>query len=237
MLRPEPRKASAGSVRVANHAGAAPKITPVTSASPNASAMTTSDGTGLIGRKCALRNASVSSSRAAATATRSPTMPPPVARRTLSVRAWAIICAREAPTARRRAVCPRRDTARASSRFATLAQAISSTRPQTESRISRLRPYSSFISATPAPAGTTLITCLGSVRITSAIQLAGYPESCWSHCRSTPVRRADIPAVEAPGLRRPIMRSHAPLDWWSRLASPSIIGSCWMGSQISGGSL
>ena len=42
--------------------------------------------------------------------------------------------------ARRIAVCPRRATARASSRLATLAQAISSTRPQTPSRICRLRP-------------------------------------------------------------------------------------------------
>ena len=51
--------------------------------------------------------------------------------------------------------------ARASSRFATLAHAISRTMPQTPSRIWRLRPYSSFISATPAPAGTTLIDLFG----------------------------------------------------------------------------
>ena len=62
------------------------------------------------------------------------------------------------------------------------------------SRICRLRPYSSFITATPAPAGTTVINCFGSMRITSGIQLAGYPESCCSHCRSTPVRRGAIPA-------------------------------------------
>ena len=62
----------------------------------------------------------------------SPAMPPPIASRTLSVSACATICRGVAPRARRTAVCPRRATARASSRFATLAQAISSTRPQTD---------------------------------------------------------------------------------------------------------
>ena len=37
--------------------------------------------------------------------------------------------------------------------------------PQTANRMSRLLLYCSFISATPAPAGTTLIDCLGRVRI------------------------------------------------------------------------
>jgi len=69
--------------------------------------------------------------------------------------------------------CPRRATARASSKFATLAHAIRSTRPQTESRICKLRAYPSFIVATPAPAGTTVMDCFGRVRITSGIQLDG----------------------------------------------------------------
>ena len=179
----------------------------------------------------------MSSRRAAATATTRPAKPPPSASRTLSASACAMICRREAPMAKRTAVWPRRATARARSRFATLAHAVSSTSPQTASKISRLRPYSSFITATPAPAGTTLITCLGSVRMTSAIQLAGYPESYCIHRRSTPVRRGPIPAIEAPGRRRPIMRSHAETGWLSSAALPSIIGSCWTGSQISGGSL
>ena len=209
VLRPDPRSASAGSVRVASQAGAAPKMIPVSSASPNANANTMSDGVTLMGRKCELWNASARSSRAAAMATRSPTMPPPMASRTLSVSACVTICLGVAPTASRIAVCPRRATPRASSRFATLAQAISNTRPHTESRICRLRPYSSFITATPAPAGTTLTTCLGSMRMTSAIQLAGYPESFCNHWRSNPVRRGAMPSIEAPGRNRPIMRSHA----------------------------
>ena len=69
MLRPDPRSALTGSVRVANQAGAAPKITPVTSARPNANASTIGDGQMLMGRKRALRKARTSSSCAAATAT------------------------------------------------------------------------------------------------------------------------------------------------------------------------
>ena len=171
--RPDPRSASAGSVRVASQAGVAPKMIPVTSAKPKANANTTSDGAVLMGRKCELWKARASSRRAAAMATRSPTMPPPMASKTLSVSACMTICRGVAPTASRTAVWPRRATPRASSRFATLEQAIRSTKPHTDRRICRLRPYSSFITATPAPAGTTFSTCLGSRRITSAIQLAG----------------------------------------------------------------
>ena len=53
MLRPAPRSASIGSVRVANHAGAAPNTIPVTSASANANASTIGDGLVSIGRKLA----------------------------------------------------------------------------------------------------------------------------------------------------------------------------------------
>ena len=100
-------------------------------------------------------------------------MPPPMASRTLSTSACVTICERDAPMASRTAVCVRRATARASSRFATLAQAISSTSPHTASRICRLRPYCSFITPTPAPAGTIAIVCFGSRRSTSGIQFAG----------------------------------------------------------------
>ena len=212
MLRADPRNASAGSVRVASHAGAAPKIIPVTSATANANSSTMSDGAVLMGRKCELRNASASSSRAAANATTSPASPPPIASRTLSVRACLMICRRVAPTANRTAVWVRRATIRASSRFATLAHAINNTSPQTASSICRLRPYSSFITATPAPAGTTLITCLGRSRSISDSQLAGYWASCISHWRNIVVSRGEMPAIEAPGRNRPITRSQAEMD-------------------------
>ncbi len=100
-------------------------------------------------------------------------MPPKTASSTLSTSAWATICARDAPIATRTAVWVRRATARASSRLATFAQAISSTRPQTTRRMRRLRPYCSFMTPTPAPAGTTVITWRGSMRTMSAIQLDG----------------------------------------------------------------
>ena len=87
MLRPDPRNASAGSVRVANHAGAAPKMIPVSSANTNANAKTGIEGAALIGRKCALWKARESSSRAAKTATTNPARPPPTASSTLSVSA------------------------------------------------------------------------------------------------------------------------------------------------------
>ena len=100
-------------------------------------------------------------------------MPPATASSTLSTSACVTICRRDAPIASRTAVWPRRATARASSRLATLAQAMSSTSPHTPSRICRLRPYCSFITPTPAPAGTTAITCCGSAWMTSGIQFAG----------------------------------------------------------------
>ena len=50
MLRPAPRSASIGLVRVANHAGAAPNRMPVTSASVNANARTAGAGVVSIGR-------------------------------------------------------------------------------------------------------------------------------------------------------------------------------------------
>ena len=68
VLRPAPRNASTGWVRVANHAGAAPKMIPVNRASANANASTTSEGLVVIGRKCALLKARFKRRRAAAAA-------------------------------------------------------------------------------------------------------------------------------------------------------------------------
>ena len=51
LLRPAPRSASIGLVRVANQAGAAPNSVPVSSASPKAKASTIGDGIVSIGRK------------------------------------------------------------------------------------------------------------------------------------------------------------------------------------------
>ncbi len=76
MLRPAPRRASSGLVRVANQAGAVPKMMPVTSATAKANPRTMGDGSVLMGMKCEPRKASASSSRPATIATPSPAMPP-----------------------------------------------------------------------------------------------------------------------------------------------------------------
>ena len=147
---------------------------------------------------------------------------------------------RSAAARRRRPAAPpfasRRATARASSRFATFAQAISSTSPQTASRICRLRPYSSFITPTPAPAGTTVMVCLGSMRIdvghpvgrVAGVVLHPLPQDCRSS-------RGAMPSTEAPGRSRPITRSHAETGWRSSEPPPAISGSCCSGIQRSGG--
>ena len=144
-----------------SQAGAAPKSTPVISATPNANASTSGDGRVLMGRNCRVGERHARAGAAPRPSRRRGPRPPPAsASRMLSMSAWVTICDRDAPTARRTAVCVRRATDRASSRLATLAQAMSSTRPHTASRSCRLCPYCSFITPTPAPAGTTLIDLL-----------------------------------------------------------------------------
>ena len=174
VLRPEPRKASTGSVRVANQAGAAPKIDSrqerhCESERQHDGRWQRVDGEKMRAAERQHQQQPRGRHWQPADQPRLRRLPAECSRRS----ACTMICRRLAPTAIRRAVCVRRATARASSRFATFAQAISRTIPQTASRIWRLRPYSSFISATPAPAGTTLITCFGSKRSMSDIQLEG----------------------------------------------------------------
>ena len=125
--------------------------------------------------------------------------------------------ATRAPTASRTAVWVRRATARASSKLATLAHAISKTSPQTARSICRLRPYSSFMTATPAPAGTTLMICFGSRRTTSAANSRDSRRRFASTGEGCAVRRGPMPSMDAPGFRRPITRSHAE-DGWRRPA-------------------
>ena len=120
-VRPEPRSASIGSVRVATQAGAAPKSSPVSSARPLAKASTIGEGVVSIGRMVAPEKASDNSRRAAAIAMIRPAAAPRIESTTLSTSASVMICPREAPMASRTAVWPRRATARASSRLATLA--------------------------------------------------------------------------------------------------------------------
>ena len=144
----------------------------------------------------------------------------------LSTSACVTICARDAPIAMRTAVCVRRATERASSRFATLAQAISSTSPQTAISSCRLLAYCSFITPTPAPAGTMRMVCFGSRCSTSDSQFAGQPASCGIHWRRTPVSRGATPSVVAPGLSRPIDAQPGGTGCRSSELPPAISGSC-----------
>src|ERR1035438_5575208 len=82
-----------------------------------------------------------------------------------------------------------------------------------------------------------LITCFGRARITSGIQLEGYPESFWIHCLNVAVKRGATPAVVAPRRSRPMTRSHAEGDWRSKEPDGLMVGSCWSGIHRSGGSL
>ena len=115
VLRPAPRSASIGSVRVANQAGAAPKTMPVTSARPNANASTSGDGlTCRSAGTCAPRERErEQQSRGADGDERVRRCPPATARRTLSTSACVTICRRDAPIARRtRGLAAPRDRAR-----------------------------------------------------------------------------------------------------------------------------
>src|SRR5260370_143112 len=91
-----------------------------------------------IGKSWALGSASAGSNGAAPIAPTKPAIPPPIESNMLAVSASLTIRRGVAPRASRTAVCPRRPTPRTSSRFATLAHAISSTKPHTDSRICRL---------------------------------------------------------------------------------------------------
>ena len=159
---PAPRSASTGSVRVANHAGARAeddagheRQAEGERRAPSATAACS------IGRKRAVRTPAPAAAAPRRWRPPGPAMPPATA----SSDALDERLRDDLPRATRRSPAappsargaPR---ARASSRLATFAQAMSSTSPQTPSRICRLRPYSSFITPTPAPAGTTVITCL-----------------------------------------------------------------------------
>ncbi len=167
-----------------------------------------------------------------------PAAPPRTERTTLSVSDWRIRRLREAPSARRTDVCARRAVPRAINRLAIFAHAISNTRQHTMSRIRRLSLYPSFISPTPAPAGMTLIFCLGAMAlICGRYSLNASPtKSVTSHCRRSPEKRAARPSVLAPGRRRPITRSHEFVCFRGEF-TPVNCGSCCKGIHSCGGSL
>ena len=123
------------STRVERSAGERPNRIPVRS--DNAAVKPSTRGSGLTSRLIvAFPLAMKATSRSAPQKARiNPTRPPRPANSTLSVKSCRIKRARLAPTTRRTTISFCRDVARANRRLATLAQAISSTRPTTIIRI------------------------------------------------------------------------------------------------------
>ena len=129
-----PLSFSAGvrSRRVARKAGTIPNTIPVKNDSPRVKPSTRRSRRGL-SEIISLPAHSLTPNRLSLiqSAINMPTPPPSTARSTLSVSNWRLRRQRLAPIARRTAISLRREDARTNRRFATLAQAISSTKPTT----------------------------------------------------------------------------------------------------------
>ena len=121
------------------------------------------------------------------TASSSPSAPPASERITHSVSSWRTSRPRPAPSAARTAISDSRAAARASSRLATLAQAMSSTKPTAPSRTSTERRMS-----------PTIASCSGYVVMPTPSLASGY----W---------RARLRA-ERLDFRRRLLRRHAGLQ-------------------------
>ena len=146
LVRPPSFSVSFSSARDAWIAGAIPNSTPVTSDTSAVNAATR-PSTPTSRRRGMLSGADATSASTPQNASSRPTAPPASAMSTLSVSSCWTIRPRLAPSAVRSAISLRRDAARASSRFATLAHAISSTRPTAPSRTKSARPVSPTISS------------------------------------------------------------------------------------------
>ncbi len=130
MVRPVALRAPLNDRSVARHAGANPnrKLVIKVIAAVNAStrpSTPTEKGSGPVSTPIVMRTSSSLASGAIAR----PTMAARVASNRLSVSSWLMIRPRLAPIERRTAISRCRDVARASSRFAVFAQAISSSKP------------------------------------------------------------------------------------------------------------
>ena len=114
---------------VARHAGAKPNSTPVSSetASVNTSTRQFRLSSTSLGKMPVFLSVNATSARLPQKAKSTPTAPPNAASNTLSVSSCRTSRHRPAPTASRTLISAPRKAARASSRFATLAHAISST--------------------------------------------------------------------------------------------------------------
>ena len=238
MLRPDPRSASIGSVRVASHAGTAPKTMPVTSARPKANASTSGDGERADRQECGAREREREQQPRGADGDQQPgDAAGDREQDALDQRLRRRSARRDAPIASRTAVWLRRATPRASSRFATFAHAISSTSPQTPSSICRLR---AVLLLHHADTGTGRHD--GDGLLWQHPDDVGHPVRGIARVVFDPLaQHAGQPRRHAvdrgPGLQpadhaQPGARSAA----GAASSPPAIIGSCCSGIQRSGGS-
>ena len=163
MLRPAPRSASIGSVRVANHAGAAPKDDAGDEREAERERQDHRRRTrvdrqeGRPGERERQQQA-----RGADGDDEVRRAPPATARRMLSTSACVTICRRDAPIASRTAVWPRRATARREQQVRDVGAGDEQHQPaHAEENLRGCVRSCSFMMPTPAPAGTTVMTCLG----------------------------------------------------------------------------
>ena len=123
------RSVEATSARLACNAGASPNSRPVKVESASVKTSRRMSSVAAIHPPVAFAGRMRSSALVVHTETSSPSRPPASAMTRLSIRSCRSSERRAAPNARRMAISRRRDAARASNKLATLAQAISSTKP------------------------------------------------------------------------------------------------------------
>ena len=185
------RRPSARSTRETCHAGARPNTRLAASEMPRAKASADAS-TVTSSRRGRSGGASATSVVTPTRAISAPAIPATTASTTLSVRSWRTSRARPAPTAARTTISRPRAEARASSRLATLAQAMSRTKATAPSRtksVCRVSP--------------TMASCRGVRRTPLSALLRGYSAESRA---AMPVISARAWASETPGASRPTAR-------------------------------
>ena len=207
-VRAPPWNAAARSMRVARHAGARPNTSAVASAVAAVKVSTrASSGRSSTTVLCPNGRSATRRPRphhANATPSAAPASPST----SDSVSSWRTTRHRPAPSARRSATSLRRAEPRASSRFATLAQAASSTRLTSPMRTSNDRRYCRRVSFSPwAPGSATSSGASGiEVGARSVVGPARQPSraASWNTGSSAAAAWTRV----APGASRPMMRTH-----------------------------
>ncbi len=199
-------------MRVARSAGARPKPTPVATATATAKASFRGSSATSRCKGTPSEETRVSSRRLPQAPNSTPSAPPIPASSRLSVSSWRTRRRWPAPIPSRTAISRRRPSARASSRFATLAQAISSTRLAAPVSISSGRVSSWRQFAIPLAPGDTFSVCAAMIRAASG---SGWVASCACLVRSkiTP-SRAFACRMLTSGRSRPSRRSQWTLTWF-----------------------